>query len=156
MKIISELKFWLFLIFFSSVLFILLTPVRRVEFLDSSGIAVLSFSVYQGESFSTEYIHSVQLCPVVDEYCVAAGSIWLKEERTQSTNAGLPTEAPRLGRFIHDAPWYRYIGGRRSFQSIRLRIGTDKIGINTLTLPNGEVVRLYERFPGKLLTMRLR
>ncbi|GHV45116.1 hypothetical protein FACS1894204_03440 [Synergistales bacterium] len=156
MKIVSALKYWLFLVFFSSALFVLLTPAYRVEFLDGSGEAVLSFSVYQGQSFSTGYIHSVQLCPVVDEYCVVGGSMWLLEERTQSTNAGLPTEAPRLGRFVHSKPWYRYIGGRRAFQSVRLRVGDDKIGINILTLPSGEVVKLYERFPGKLLTMRLR
>jgi hypothetical protein len=156
MKIVFALKYWFFLIFFSSLFFILLTPTRRVEFLDGSGAAVLSFSIYLGESFSTEYIHSVQLCPVVDEYCVVGGSMWLWEERTQSTNAGLPTEAPRLGRFRHSAPWYHYIGGRRTFQSIRYRVGDDKIGINVLTLPSGEVVKLYERFPGELLTLRLR
>jgi hypothetical protein len=125
---------------------------------DDAGRVVLSFPAYLGGSFSTEYIHSVQLCPVIDIYKVAGGAegrreMFLWEERTQSTNAGLPTEAPRNGRFVHETPWYRYIGGGHSFRSIRLRVGDWRIGRNTLTTPSGEVVRLYERFPGAVLTM---
>jgi hypothetical protein len=142
--------------FCAAVLFLFLAPVPVVEFAGEDGKVVLSFPVYLGGSFSTEYIHSVQLCPVIDEYRVTGGSIWLWEERTQSTNAGLPTEAPRLGRFVHNAPWYRYIGGRHSFDSIRLRVGDARMGRNALVLPSGERVELYEKFPGVLLTVRLR
>jgi hypothetical protein len=127
-----------------------------VEFAGEDGRVVLSFPVYSGESFSTEYIHSVQLCPVVDVYYVVGNTLRLWEERTQSTNAGLPTEAPHNGRFLHQAPWYRYIGGGRSFGSIRLRVGDGETGRNVLTLPSGRQVRLYERFTGRLLTLRAR
>jgi hypothetical protein len=138
------------------VLFLLSAPVRVVEFTDEAGKVLLSFPVYLGNSFSTEYIHSVQLCPVIDEYYVAGDSIWLWEERTQSTNAGLPTEAPRLGRFVHDAPWYRYIGGRRAFKSIRLRVGDAEMGRNALVFPSGRRMALYETYPGAVLTLHLR
>jgi hypothetical protein len=139
-----------------SFLFCCLCPSNRVEFVGEDGRVVLSFPVYPGESFSTEYIHSVQLCPVVDVYRVVGGALRLWEERTQSTNAGLPTEAPRNGRFLYQAPWYRYIGGGRAFDSIRLRVGDGEMGRNVLTLPSGRQVRLYERFAGRLLTLRAR
>lgn len=129
---------------------------RRVEFLDGEGSVVLSFPLYLGESFSTEYIHSVQLCPVIDEYYAVGDFLWLWEERTQSTNAGLPTEAPRLGKFVYDPPWYRYIGGRRSFKSLNFRVGDAEIGRNVLILPTGKKVELFKRFAGSLLTIRLR
>ncbi|MDR2174911.1 MAG: DUF1850 domain-containing protein [Synergistaceae bacterium] len=145
-----------FILFTETVLFLFSAPVRIVEFADASGKAVLSFPVCLGNSFSTEYIHSVQLCPVIDEYRVTGNFIWLWEERTQSTNAGLPTEAPYLGRFVHDAPWYRYIGGRHAFDSIRLRVGDAQTGRNALVLPSGERVELYKKFPGAVLTLRLR
>jgi hypothetical protein len=148
--------FCAFFLLTAAVLFLLSVSVRVVEFADEAGRVVLSFPVYLGNRFSTEYIHSVQLCPVIDEYYVTGNSVWLWEERTQSTNAGLPTEAPRLGRFVHDAPWYRYIGGRRAFGSIRLRVGDARIGRNALVLPSGKRVELYKRFPGIVLTLRLR
>jgi hypothetical protein len=141
---------------FLAAAFVLSAPVPRVEFRDPAGKRVLSFPLYLGESFSTEYIHSVQLCPVVDEYYAAGNALWLWEERTQSTNAGLPTEAPRLGKFVYDPPWYRYLGGRRFFKNIRLRVGDARMGRNALTLPTGRRVELFERFAGALLTLRLR
>jgi hypothetical protein len=61
-----------------------------------------------------------------------------------------------LGRFIHSAPWYRYIGGRRSFITIRMRVGDASMGRNALILPSGERIELYKKFPGVVLTMRLR
>lgn len=136
--------------------FCCLCPSPGVEFADEEGRVVLSFPVYLGETFSTEYIHSVQLCPVVDIYAVVGGSFRLLEERTQSTNAGLPTEAPRNGRFVHEPPWYRYIGGGRSFESLKMRVGDDETGRNTLTLPSGERIGLFGRFAGRLLTLRVR
>jgi hypothetical protein len=141
---------------FLAVAFILSIPVRRVELRDRAGTTVLSFPLYLGETFSMEYIHSVQLCPVVDEYYVVGDALWLWEERTQSTNAGLPTEAPHLGRFIYDPPWYRYIGRRRPFNDIRLRVGDVRVGRNVLTLPTGRRVELFEHFAGALLTLCLR
>lgn len=130
-----------------------LTP--RVSLCDDGGRALCSFPLYPGESFEMEYIHSVQLCPVVDRYYADARRLWLWEERTQSTNAGLPTEAPPRGRFVHEPPWYRYIGGGRSFESIVLRVGDARFGRNTLTLPSGEVLPLFELYPGRRLVLRV-
>lgn len=146
---------WGFILGFS-MLFFFLSPPRRIELVSDEGEAVLSFPVRLGESFLTEYIHSVQLCPVVDEYYVVGNFIWLWEERTQSTNAGLPTEAPYLGRFAHNPPWYRYTGGRHAFTSFRLRVGDAQTGRNVLTLPSGGQVNLFERFTGRVLTLRVR
>ena len=139
-----------------SLLFCCLCPVRRVEFLDGNGKVVLSFPIYLGETFSTEYIHSVQLCPVVDIFCVVGDTIRLQEERTQSTNAGLPTEAPPNGRFRHEGPWYRYIGGGHSFRSFRLRVGDAATGRNVLTLPSHRRIELFDRFAGHVLLLRVR
>ena len=90
---------------------------------------------------------------MVDCYYADGRRLWLWEERTQSTNAGLPTEAPPRGRFVHDLPWYRYIGGGRSFESIVLRVGDARFGRNTLTLPSGEVLSLFELYPGHRLIL---
>ena len=138
------------------MLFIFLSPPRKIELVSDEGQVVFSFPVRLGEYFLTEYIHSVQLCPVVDEYYVVGNFIWLWEERTQSTNAGLPTEAPRLGRFVHNPPWYRYIGGRHVFASFRLRVGDAHTGRNVLTLPSRGQVNLFDCFAGRVLTLRVR
>lgn len=131
-----------------------LTP--RAVLLDESGRRLFAFPLYLGDAFEMEYIHSVQLCPVVDRYYSNGRRFWLWEERTQSTNAGLPTEAPPRGRFVHEPPWYRYIGGGRSFESLILRVGDARWGRNTLTLPWGETVPLFERYPGRRLTLCVR
>ena len=128
-----------------------LTP--HIVLFEGSGGRLRSFPLYLGDGFETEYIHSVQLCPVVDRYYADRQRLWLWEERTQSTNAGLPTEAPPRGRFVHSPPWYRYIGGGRSFESLVLRVGDSRWGRNTLTLPTGEVVPLFELYPGRRLIL---
>ena len=51
-----------------------LTP--RVSLCDDAGRALCSFPLYPGESFETEYIHSVQLCPVVDRYYADGRRLW--------------------------------------------------------------------------------
>lgn len=130
-----------------------LTP--RVVLLDETGGRLCSFPLYLGDVFETEYIHSVQLCPVVDLYYADGRGLRLWEERTQSTNAGLPTEAPPRGRFVHEPPWYRYIGGGRFFSSLVLRVGDARWGRNILTLPGGEVLPLFERYPGRRLVLRV-
>ncbi len=130
-----------------------LTP--RASIFDAAGRRLRSFPLYLGDAFETDYVHSVQLCPVVDRYYAGGRRLWLWEERTQSTNAGLPTEAPPRGRFVHAPPWYRYIGGGRSFESLVLRVGDARWGRNTLTLPTGEVVPLFELYPGQRLSFRV-
>ena len=54
---------------------------------------------------------------------------------------------------MHDPPWYRYIGGGRAFESIVLRVGDARFGRNTLTLPSGEVLPLFELYPGRRLIL---
>ena len=139
-----------------SLLFCFVCPVSGVSVFTDDGKKAFSFTAYLGSPFSTGYIHSVQLCPVVDVFYVQEGAIWLWEERTQSTNAGLPTEAPRLGKFMHAAPWYRYLGGRRAFHSFRLRVGDSLLGRNVLQLPNRRKIFLFELFPRDVLTFRVK
>lgn len=146
---------WIPLLWGGAIVLSLSALVPRVFVHDESGKKLLSFPLYLGDTFKTEYIHSVQLCPVVDIYQADKRRIWLWEERTQSTNAGLPTEAPPRGRFVHEPPWYRYIGGGRSFESIVLRVGDARFGRNTLTLPSGEVLPLFELYPGRRLVLRV-
>lgn len=128
----------------------------RVEIWDEEGNTLYSFTLYLGDAFETEYVHSVQLCPVVDIYHADGRRLRLWEERTQSTNAGLPTEAPPRGRFLHVPPWYRYIGGGRSFETLVLRVGDAHFGRNVLTLPGGEVLPLFELWPGRRLLLSTR
>ena len=115
----------------------------RVEIRTPDGGLFRSFYVFPGETFSTEYIHSIQQTPVLDFFAVNGGRLWVWEERTQSTNAGLPTEAPPNGRFYIDTPWLCYQGGRLAIPVLNLRVGNENFGRNVLLLPSGERLELY-------------
>lgn len=147
---------WVPLLWGGAIVLSLSALAPRVFVHDENGKKLLSFPLYLGDTFRTEYIHSVQLCPVVDIYQADKRRIWLWEERTQSTNAGLPTEAPPRGRFVHFPPWYRYIGGGRAFGSFHLRVGDEHVGRNILTLPSGRVLPLFGLHPGRRLTFSVR
>ena len=110
-----------------------------------------------GQTFSTEYIHSVQLTPVEDIYRIVNGKIWSWQERVQSHNAGLPFARPSFGRFrMDDPPWMVVEGGRQSWDAIVLRVGNAELGRNVFSFgANAPRTALYLRFPGKRLELRV-
>ena len=108
---------------------------------------ILAAPMANGSSFKTTYIHSLQLTPVIDEYRISGGKIWTWEERVQSHNAGLPFEAPSPGRFIMDPPWMIVQGGRRTFEQIVYRVGTEELGQNIWQLDFSPEIKAYELYP---------
>ena len=99
--------------------------------------------------FITEYEHSVQLTPVIDEYRIGQGRIWSWEERVQSHNAGLPFDAPKRGRFIMAAPWMIVRGGGTGMERIAYRVGTAELGKNRWRLPPFDELAIYEILPSQ-------
>ena len=123
-------------------------PVNYLEIAGKGGV-LFAAPLSSGSPFITEYIHSVQLTPVVDEYRIVQGKIWIWEERVQSHNAGLPFAPPDNGRFIVDAPWMIVQGGRRFERRMVYRVGTEELGRNIWRLPPFEDIEAYEKFPSK-------
>ena len=132
----------------------------------SSGIDVLTVATDGGDSlyragtpygsgFSTEYTHSVQKTPVLDRYIIMDGHIWQWEERVQSHNAGLPTEAPPRGKFIVAPPWFIIRGGRTAWKSFIYRVGGEDLGKNIWFLPGVGKVIAYMEYPGKRVRFAL-
>ena len=123
-------------------------PVNCLE-LSSGGEVLFAAPLSMGTSFTTVYIHSVQLTPVVDEYKIVKGKIWGWEERIKSHNAGLPFSAPPNGRFLVEPSWMIVQGGRLVQDRIVYRVGDEKLGRNTWSLPPFEMVKIYEAIPWK-------
>ena len=123
-------------------------PVNCLE-LSSGGEVLFAAPLSMGSSFTTVYIHSVQLTPVVDEYKIVQGKIWGWEERIKSHNAGLPFSAPPNGRFLVEPSWMIVQGGRLVKERIIYRVGDEKLGQNTWSLPPFETVKIYEAIPWK-------
>ncbi len=146
---------WFLLACLFFLLFSLVSSVPRVVLKNERGELLFSFLLFPGDYFETEYIHSVQLCPVIDRYYVFNRTLFLWEERTQSTGAGLPFEAPVRGRFVNSDSWYRYIGGGRLFGRLYIRIGNEEFGRNVLRLPDKTEINLFELFPGKRLVLQI-
>lgn len=119
------------------------------------GTPFLRRSVPPGQRLVFRSIHSVQKTPLEDELVVSGGRLWGWEERTQSHNAGLPTEAPRNGTFLMVPPWMHIRGGRRVFVPLRYRVGTDALGVNRLRIPPEGERDLYRLCPGQLLTFQV-
>ena len=115
----------------------------------AQGKLVLAAPMPNAASFSSSYIHSVQLTPVIDDYRISGGRIWSWEERVMSHNAGLPFEAPEHGRFIVDSPWLIVQGGRQDFGVIAYRVGNDKFGRNTWRIPPFQEIEAYEKYPSQ-------
>jgi hypothetical protein len=137
--------------FLAAICLALFTPclnVNRLEIRCGDDV-LLASPVSFGAPFTTSYIHSVQLTPVIDEYRILGGKIWIWEERAQSHNAGLPFDAPARGRLIMDSPWMIVQGGRVSMTGIAYRVGTNLLGQNRWFLPPFEEVAAYERYPGR-------
>lgn len=131
-------------------------PVNYFEITTADEVArvILAAPVDNGDSFVTTYIHSVQLSPVIDDYRIVGGTVWSWEERVQSHNAGLPFDAPEHGRFLSDPPWMIVQGGRRTFETIVLRIGDETFGQNTWRLPPRDEIKIFAKHPGKRMAMR--
>lgn len=134
---------------------ILMWPVDFME-IRTKDAQILAMPLYSGQVFITRYIHSVQLTPVEDEYVIVGGRLWGWEERVQSHNAGLPFDAPANGRFIVDPPWMRIQGGRNSWESLIYRVGTDSIGKNEWIFPPRPPIKIYQRHPGKRVTITVK
>jgi hypothetical protein len=128
----------------------LFIPCLNVNYLEirHGDDVLLASPVSFGAPFSTSYIHSVQLTPVIDEYRILGRHIWSWEERVQSHNAGLPFDAPVYGRFIMNPPWMIVRGGRMSTAGIAYRVGTEIFGQNRWSLPPFEEIAAYKMYPG--------
>ena len=123
-----------------------------------SGPSVFQGSAPLGREFWTQYLHSVQLTPVVDCYRIVNGRIWSWREYTQSHNAGLPSQKPAFGRVIMDAPWMIVEGGRQSWEQIALRVGDAELGRNAFACGRGMPAvwtPLYESHAGKRLLIEV-
>lgn len=131
-------------------------PVSVVEFTHRDGRLLLSSPLRFGQSFETEYIHSVQRTPVVDIYVPLSGTVWQWEERVQSHNAGLPFQRPEHGSFVMSPPWMILRGGRTSHDEIRYRVGSETLGRNIWRLPYVGEVRAYELYPNAPMVIRSR
>ena len=78
-----------------SLSIILLMPVKVLIAQDyKSGEYLKSWRVKNGEHFTVEYIHSVQLTPVTETYTVDNMDIILNETTFESYGAGLPSTTP--------------------------------------------------------------
>jgi hypothetical protein len=111
-----------------------------------------------GREFWTQYLHSVQLTPVLDCYRIVNGRVWSWREYTQSHNAGLPFQKPAFGRLIMEAPWMIIEGGRQSWTQIALRVGNAELGRNAFACGRGMPAvwtPLYERHAGKRLLIEV-
>ncbi len=119
------------------------------------GRMIFQSPVSLGHKFTTRYIHSVELTPVEDEYKIAGGLLWAWEERVRSTNAGLPFNKPRYGRFINTGEWMIFQGGRMSWKEYYYRIGNNKIGQNQVMLEPFGRRNFFELFAGERLVVRI-
>lgn len=135
---------------FIAICLTIFLPTARVNYfrVETQDRTLFAAPVGLGVPFTTEYIHSVQLTPVIDEYRITGGRIWSWEERVQSHNAGLPFDAPEHGRFIVDSPWMIVQGGRIATGRIAYRVGTEEFGRNTWDIPPFGEVEIYKKYPG--------
>jgi len=122
---------------------------------DHQGRLIFQSPVSLGHKFTTRYIHSVELTPVEDEYKVAKGLLWTWEERVRSTNAGLPFDRPKYGRFIDNGEWMVFQGGRMSWKEYYYRVGNKNIGRNQVTLEPFGRRNFFEIFEGERLIVRI-
>jgi hypothetical protein len=141
------------------VLFLLALAGWRVdvfEISDSRQNIIFSAPAALGHKFITRYIHSVELTPVEDEYMVIAGRLWTWEERTRSTNAGLPFGKPKYGKFIATGDWMIYQGGRMSWTTYYYRVGNKKLGLNQAAFEPFGRKNFFDLFPGERLIISVR
>ncbi|NLD05694.1 MAG: DUF1850 domain-containing protein [Synergistaceae bacterium] len=147
-----------FLILSLPILFLIAAAGWRVDVFQIEGPEnrlIFQSPVSIGHRFTTRYIHSVELTPVEDEYKIAGGLLWVWEERVRSTNAGLPFDKPKYGRFINTGEWMIFQGGRMSWKEYYYRIGNKNIGQNQITLEPFGRRNFFELFAGERLVIRI-
>ena len=106
-----------------------------------------------GQTVVTRYIHSVEQTPVEDVYHPIGGVLYQWRTRSRSHNAGLPWKAPEHGRFLTEGEWLVLEGGLPPWEVIRLRVGNETFGRNTLKAGSSPWIALYTRFPGERLCL---
>lgn len=145
---IPRIKKWISALFLLCiVVYFAAIPLPALILRDSSGSILYKFYISPGDSFTLRFIHSVEQTPVEDEYRGVGGRIRLWEERTVSHNAGLPSEAPRNGRFIMGPDWMHVRGGGQSLPILRYRVGNEKFGRNILIFSEKNKISLFEKHP---------
>ena len=125
---------------------------------DASQPPVFEGIAQLGQEVWTQYLHSVQLTPVLDCYRVVNGRIWSWREYVRSHNAGLPFQKPAFGRFVMDGPWMIVEGGRQAWERLALRVGNAELGRNAFAYGRGMPVvwrPLYQSHPGKRLLLEV-
>ena len=130
---------------------VLFWPMDVLTVRDDHGKVVLCTALVPGCNFTTLYIHSVQLSPVIDEFFVQNELIWLWHSRVQGHNAGLPTLPPERGRVYLSDPWVIFEGTIASFAEYAQRVGNDRFGQNLLRIGNGSWQPLYKTQTNKRL-----
>lgn len=148
-----SLSLWL-VVALLSFLYLFCAPVSVLEIAPSGGTFLRQIAPV-GQPFVLRYIHSVELTPVEDEYSVSDGTFWQWEERVRSHNAGLPLEASKTGKFLTGKDWFRFRGGRQSFNVLFLRVGDGERGRNELDLVGSGRWELFKQFPGQRLEIRV-
>ncbi|NLB83620.1 MAG: DUF1850 domain-containing protein [Synergistaceae bacterium] len=154
---IPRIKKWITALFLLCiVVYFAVIPFPALILRDSSGTLLYKFYISPGDPFTLRFIHSVENTPVEDEYRGVGGRIRLWEERTVSHNAGLPTEAPRNGRFIMGPDWMHVRGGGQSLALLRYRVGNAHLGRNTLTFSKKNEISLFEKHPLSVIEFSIR
>lgn len=121
----------------------------------ASGKTLFSAPSAIGHTFTTRYIHSVELTPVEDEYKIVDGRLWAWEERVRSSNAGMPFSKPVNGRFISTPRWLIFQGSRVSWHEYYYRIGNKKFGLNQVLFEPFGRKNFYGIFAGKRLVVKV-
>lgn len=104
-----------------------------------------------GQTVTTWYCHSVERTLVADSYYPMSGRLHQWRTLSRSHNAGLPWKTPEHGRFLTEGDWLVLEGGLPAWESIRLRVGNERLGRNELQIGQGPRRPLYRRYAGEIL-----
>jgi len=137
-----------------SLLYFLCAPIPILLIKPSEGMFFKQVAPV-GQAFILRYIHSVERTPVEDEYTISNGTFWQWEERVRSHNAGLPLLPSETGKFFAGKDWFRFRGGRQSFDVLFLRVGNAERGRNELNVVGIGKWELYKQFPGEKMEIRV-
>lgn len=99
-------------------LVIMLYPLRALQLCDTEKQEKLLLPLWGGDSFSYEFLHSVQKTPVRENFTVADdGRLLLVSTRYYSLGVGLPF-LPEEGTFINDDGVFEFRDLNREFEYI--------------------------------------